>query len=216
MPRAVLGTGDGAVRPRPGPVPVVLPAGGESVPLAGRARGVGPVPGGQGAWRWLLPGGRRGLSAAALARARGGRIKVIVAWQRARRLRRPCRRHQQPPGDAGQMPRCPGPAPSRIRRWCTHRVPVDARNRVRAGCDTWPGTRRPPGFPLPAAGSGHATGAAVTCAFTAMARIWRWLPRASSELPAWPGGAGAGGLPVPCGQPLVPTDIQDQFEYFRM
>ena len=35
---------------------------------------------------------------------------------------------------------CPGLAPSRIRRWCAHRVPVDARNRVRAGCDTRPGT----------------------------------------------------------------------------
>ena len=99
----------------------------------------GPVPGGQGASRWLLPGGQRGPSAAA-RRVRGGRIEVIVAWRRARRLGRLCRRHQPPPGDAGQMPRCPGLAPSRIRRWCAHRVPVDARDRVRAGCDTRPGT----------------------------------------------------------------------------
>ena len=72
------------------------------------------------------------------------------------------------------MPRCPGLAPSRIRRWCAHRVPVDARDRVRAGCDTRPGTRRWPGSPLP--GRGHDTGAAVTCAFTVMARIWRGCP----------------------------------------
>jgi hypothetical protein len=28
--------------------------------------------------------------------------------------------------DTGQVPRCPGLTPSRIRRWCAHRVPVDA------------------------------------------------------------------------------------------
>src|SRR5271165_3550831 len=41
---------------------------GQSLPLTGPARGVAPVPGGQGASYWLLPGGRRGPSAAALAR----------------------------------------------------------------------------------------------------------------------------------------------------
>jgi hypothetical protein len=119
---------------------VVLPGRRQSVPLTGPARGVPPVPGGLGASRWLLPGGQRGLSAAVLARVRGGRIKVIVAWRRARRPGRLCRRHQAPPGDAGQVPRCPGLAPSRIRRWYAHRVPADARDRVRAGCGTWPGT----------------------------------------------------------------------------
>ncbi len=110
------------------------------MPLTGPTRGVAPVPSGQGASRWLLPGGQRGLSAAVLARVRGGRIKVIVAWRRARRLGRLCRRLQPPPGDAGQVPRCPGLPPSRICRWCADCVPVDARDRVRAGCDTWPGT----------------------------------------------------------------------------
>ena len=41
--------------------------------------------------------------------------------------------------DADQMPRCPAPAPSCIRRWRAHRVPAGARDRVRARCDTWPG-----------------------------------------------------------------------------
>ena len=65
VPRAVLGTGDGAVQPRPGSVPVVLP--GRRQVLAAHRAGArrGPVPGGQGASRWLLPGGQRGLSAAA-------------------------------------------------------------------------------------------------------------------------------------------------------
>jgi hypothetical protein len=51
-------------------------------------------------------------------------------------------------------------------------VPPDACDRVRAGCGTW----RSPGSPSGAAGRGHVTGAAVTCAFTAMARIWRGCP----------------------------------------
>jgi len=90
-------------------------AGGAAGPVAALARAPGRraawphVPGGQGTSRWLLSGGQRGLSAAALARVRGGRIKVIVAWWRARRPGRLCRRHQPPPGDAGQVPRCPGP-----------------------------------------------------------------------------------------------------------
>ena len=95
-------------------------------PCRSRAGAARPRAGGQGTSRWLLPGGQRGLSAAALARVRGGCIKVIIAWRRARRLGRLCRRHQPPPGDPGQMPRCPGLPPSRIRRRCAHRVPVDA------------------------------------------------------------------------------------------
>jgi hypothetical protein len=74
------------------------------------------------------------------------------------------------------MPGCPGLEPSRIRRWCAHRAPVDARDRIRAGCDAWPGTWRSSGSPYRAAGSGHDTCAAVTCAFTAMARTWRGCP----------------------------------------
>jgi hypothetical protein len=129
-PWTVLGTGDVAVQPRPGSEPVVLPGRWQSLPLTGR-RAAWPRAGGQGASRWLLPGRQRGLSAAAPGARRPH--KVIVAWRRARRLGRLCRRYQPSPGDAGQMPRCPSLAPSCIRRWCAQRVPVDARDRVRAG-----------------------------------------------------------------------------------
>jgi hypothetical protein len=93
--------------------------------------------------------------------------------------------------------------PGRL-RWCAHRVPADARDWVRAGCDAGPGTWRSPGasrggapatggrkdaipgrpaHPTPGVpGRGHGTGAAVTCAFTAMARLppprhWRAAAR---------------------------------------
>ena len=98
----------------------------------GRRAAWPPVPSGQRASRRLLSGGQRGLSAA-MARVRGGRINVTVAWRRARRLGRLCRRHQPPPGDAGQMPGCPGRAPTRIRHWCAHCVPADACDRVPGG-----------------------------------------------------------------------------------
>ena len=69
-----------------------------------------PVPGGRGASRWLVPEGQRGLSPAALARVRDGRIKVAVAWRRARRLDRLRRRRRRPdawlPGP-GAVPRAP-------------------------------------------------------------------------------------------------------------
>jgi hypothetical protein len=107
---AVLGAGGVAVQSGPGFVPVVLPGRRQSVPLTGPARGVGPVPGGRGASRWVLPAGSAGCLPP--PRVRGGRIKVIVAWRRARRLGRLCRRHQPPPGDADQVPRCPGLAPA--------------------------------------------------------------------------------------------------------
>ena len=42
------------------------------------------------------------------------------------------------------------------------------------------------------------------------------LPRASPELPAWPGGSGSLGGGVSCGQPLVPTGLYDPFESFRI
>ena len=62
------------------------------------------------------------------------------------------------------MPRCPGLAPSRIRRWCARRVPVDAA--TGPGRDAVPGPAPDdrPAPPSRAAGSGHDTGAAVTCA----------------------------------------------------
>jgi len=86
----------------------------------GRARRGRPVPGGQDASRWLLPGGQRGLCAAVRARGRGGRIKVAVAWQRARGLGRLRRRHQPPPGTPARCPRCPRPAsPAAAASACT-------------------------------------------------------------------------------------------------
>jgi len=94
------------------------------------------------------------------------------------------RRRQPRSGDAGQMPRCPGLAPSRIRRWCAYRVPVDARDRVRAGCDTWPGTRRLPGSPLP----GHrAVGMMPAQASPAPSPLW---PGSDGAAPGIPGAAG--------------------------
>ena len=176
-----MGTGDGAVQPRPGSVPVVLPGRRQSLPLTGPTRGVAPRASGQGASRWLLPVGRRGLSAAAwpgcaAAASRSaspGGVPADLAGCAAGISRRP--------GTPARCLAAPGLPPSRIRRWGAHRVPVDARDRVRAGCDTWPGTRRPPGSPLP----GH------------RGRMDDGAARASPELSAWPGGSGASGLPVP-------------------
>lgn len=70
---------DGGARERP-----VFPARSADV-WRGRA-----MPSGQGASRWLLPGGQRGLSAAVLAPGGGGRMKI--AWRRARGLGRLRRR----------------------------------------------------------------------------------------------------------------------------
>ena len=66
----------------------------------------------------------------------------------------------------------PRPGAIRIRRWCAHRVPVDARERVRAGMQYLARHLTIARLPTPGPpGRGHDTGAAVTCAFTAMARI---------------------------------------------
>jgi len=51
-------------------------------------------------------------------------------------------------------------------------------------------------------GRGHDAGAAVTCAFTAMARIWRGCPRHPRSCRHSLAGLALAGLPVPCGQPL--------------
>ena len=84
----------------------------------------GPAPGGRGASRWVLPDGQRGLSAAAPGARRPHRGHRRLAacpetWPLCRWLSAAAR-------GAGQMPRCPGLTPSRMRRWCAHRVPVDA------------------------------------------------------------------------------------------
>jgi hypothetical protein len=69
-------------------------------------------------------------------------------------------------------------------------------------------------LPSRAAGGGHDTGAAVTCAFTAMARIWRGCP-------GIPGAAGMAWrdwrwrtASASRGQPLVPTGPQSPGQIF--
>jgi hypothetical protein len=108
-PWTVLGTGDVAVQPRPGSVPGVLLGRWQSLPLTGR-RAAWPRAGAQGASRWLLPGGQRGLSAAAPGARRPH--KVIVVWRRARRLGRLCRRYQPSPG--GRWPDASLPEPGAV------------------------------------------------------------------------------------------------------
>jgi hypothetical protein len=182
----------------PGSVPVVLP--GRWPPLQAHragARSGRPVCGGRGASRWLLPGGQPGLPAALLARGRGGRIEVAVAWRRARELRQLRRGHQPPPGTRARCPRLAArarcrPRPPLVRRIVSRLMPA---GRVRAGCDTGPGTCRLPGADRSGArppagrgtrsrspgsstpgppGRGHGVvRVAVTCAFTAMARSGR-------------------------------------------
>jgi len=174
VPRAVLGTGGGAVRPRPG-VCARGAAGPAAVRAAhGPARGVAPCPVARAPRAGCCLAG--GAGCLPPPRVRGGRIEVIVAGRRARRPGRLCRRDLPPPGDAGPMPGCPGLAPSRIRRWrapCPGRCPRPGPGGMRYLA------RHPRIARLPApgaAGRGHDTGAAVTCAFTAMARIWRGCP----------------------------------------
>ena len=193
LPWAVLGTGGGAVQPRPGSVPVVLPGRRQVRAAHGPARGVAPCPVARGASRWLVPGGRRGLSAAAAARARGGRIEVIVAWRRARRLGRLCRRDQPPPGTrarclaAGAWRR---PASAAGARTVSRLMPATGSGGMRYLARHLMIARfPPPGSP----GRGHDTGAAVTCAFTANGQDLAGLPRASPELSAWRSGTGLAG-----------------------
>ena len=120
-------------------------------------------------------------------------------------------------GDAGQMPspRCPGPvSPSSAAgaRIVSRLMPA---GRVRAGCDTGPGTCRLPGAdrggarppagrgtrsrspgsstPGPPARGRGVVRVAVTCAFTAMARPGRRpRHRRAAIVRGWPVRAGAG------------------------
>ena len=165
----------GAVRPRPGSVPVVLP-GRRQVLAAHRADAAwAPVPGGRGASRWLLPGGQRGLSAAApgARRPHQGHRRLAACPQTWPAV---------PPAsaaarDAGQMPRCRAwRRPASAAGALTVSRPMPATG---AGRDAihGPAPDDRPAPPSRAAGSGHDTGAAVTCALTAMARIWRGCPR---------------------------------------
>jgi hypothetical protein len=71
--------------------------------------------------------------------------------------------------------------------------------------------RLPPAGP---AGSGHDTGAAVTCAFTAMARIWRAVPGRPRSCRHGLAGLALAGCQCPCGQPLVPTGLPGPVWFF--
>jgi len=80
-----------------------------------------------------------GLSAAFLARMRGGCVKDAVVWQLVSAGTGPA----TPPLSAatwntGQMPSVPEPGIARARRWCEQRVPDNARDQIRvdaiSGC----------------------------------------------------------------------------------
>ena len=107
-----------------------------------------PVCGGQGASRWLLPGGQPGLRAAVPARGARRRIEVAVAWRRAPGTRPAAPGHQPPPGTRARCPRCPGPvSPSSAAgaRTVSSRCP-----RPGSGRDAIPGPA-PDDRPVPAA-----------------------------------------------------------------
>ena len=167
-------------RRRSGPVRSGVCARGAAGPAAVRAAhraGArrGPVPGGRGASHWLLPGGQRGLSAAAPG------------------ARRPHQGHRRLAACPETWPAVP-PAISRrpgtparclaARAWRRPASAAGARTVSRlmpatgSGRDTVPGPAPDdrPAPPSRAAGRGHDTGAAVTCAFTAMAGIRRGCP----------------------------------------
>ena len=186
LPRAVLGTGDGAVPPRPGSVPVVLPGRRQSLPLTGTARGVAPCPGGRGASRWLLPGGQRGLPAAAAG------------------ARRPHRGHRRlaacpetwpavPPASAAARGRRPGaslpgpgavPHPPLVRAPCPGRCPRPGPGGMRYLARHLRITRLPPPGP-PGVGM---------------------IPTRPSPAPSppWPGSGGAAsGVPGSCRHALA-------------
>ena len=178
--------------------PVSRPTAGSLGPATGRSghvRGLCPwccraggspcrLPGRRAAWpraRWparlALAAARRaaravcrrpGCAAAASGSSSPGGVPGDLAGCAAGVSRRP--------GTSARCLAARGLAPSRIRRRCAHRIPIDARDRVRAGCLPGPAPDDRPAPPSRAAGGGHDTGAAVTCAFTAVAGIWRGCP----------------------------------------
>ena len=195
LPWAVLGTGGGAVRPRPGSVPVVLP-GRRQVRAAHRA------------------GARRGPPCPVARAPRAGCCPAGVTGCRPppRGARRPHRGHRRlaacpetwpavPPASAAARGRRPGallPGPGRPASAAGARTVSWLMPAAGSGRDAVPGPAPgdrpapPPGPP----GSGHGTGAAVTCAFTAMARIWRGCPGHPRSCRHGLAGLAPAGLPV--------------------
>jgi hypothetical protein len=183
-------------------------ADGHPCPLTGPARGVAaPVPGGRGTSRWLLRGGQRGLPATVLARVRGGRIEVAVAWRRARGRGGLRRRHQPPrwrPDALAARTRV-----ARVRRWCAHHVPADARDRVGRGAipPALDDRRYRPRW-RPAVGGRRDAIPIARLSHARAARTWAWYGWPSPALSqSWPGRpvADTGGLP--CGPGHGPVAI---------
>ena len=209
LPRAVPGTGDAAARPRPGPVPVVLPGRRQVLAAHGPARGVAPCPVARAPGAGCCPAG--GAGCLPPPRVRGGRIEVIVAWQRARRpggcaagiSRRPATRARCLAARAWRVPHPPlvrAPSPGRCPRPGSGRdaVPVPAPDDRPAPPCRAAGRGMIPARPSPAPsppwpGSGGAAPGIPGAAGMAW-RDWRWRAASAS-----------------CGQPLVPTGPQTRF-----
>ena len=217
LPQAVLGTGGGAVRPRPGSVPVVLP-GRRQVRAAHRA---GARPGPRARWP--------------------GRLALVVARRAARAVcrrpgpgaRRPHRGHRRlaacpqtwpamPPASAaargprldaslpgpGAVPhpplvrvpcpsRCPRPGPGGMRYTARHqtiaRLPLPGHRAV----GMIPAQPSPAPSPPWPGSDGAAPGIAGAAGMAW--RDWRWRAATAS-----------------CGQPLVPTGPQSPVRIFRI
>ena len=187
-------------------MPVVLPGRRQSVPLTGPARGVGPVPGGRGASHWLLPGGQRGLSAAApgARRPHQGHRRLAACpetW----------------PAVPPAMSRRPG-TPARClaaRAWRRPASAAGARTVSRlmpatgSGRDTVPGPA-PDDRPAPPPGP---PGGGMIPARPSPAPSPPW-PGSGGAAPGIPGGAGMAwrdwrwrAASASCRQPLVPTGL---------
>ena len=171
LPWAVLGTGGGAVQPRPGSVPVVLPGRRQSLPLTGPARGVAPCPVAGAPRAGCCPAGSAGClpppwpgcAAAASRSSSPGGVPGDLAGCAAGISRRPGTRARCLAARAWRRPASAAGA-----RTVSQSMPATG-----SGRDAVPGPAPDdrPAPPSRATGSGHDTGAAVTCAFTAMARI---------------------------------------------
>ena len=179
-----------------GSVPVVLPGRGSPCRSPGRRAAWPPCPVARVPRAGCCPAGSAGplpppwpgCAAAASRSASPGGVPADLAGCAAGISRRP-----------GTPARClcPGLAPSRIRRWCAHRVPLMPA--TGSGRDAIHGPA-PDDRPAP---HSRATGPPAWYRRSRHLRFHRHgqdltgLPRASPELLAWRGGTGAGGLPVP-------------------